>query len=73
MQGCRPLSVSCSSNCTRVAPCPRLHCLPCVQVSEWRAKAEAANKEKEFYYSKLRAIELLCNVPVVAQLPVSVL
>jgi hypothetical protein len=33
--------------------------------------AETAIKEKDFYYSKLRAIELLCNTGGVAGSPVS--
>jgi hypothetical protein len=33
--------------------------------------AETATKEKDFYYSKLRAIELLCNTAGVAGSPVS--
>jgi hypothetical protein len=42
-----------------------------VQVSSWRVSAETATKEKDFYYSKLRAIELLCNTGGVAGSPVS--
>lgn len=42
-----------------------------LQVSSWRVSAETATKEKDFYYSKLRAIELLCNTAGVAGSPVS--
>ncbi|GBF96000.1 hypothetical protein Rsub_08815 [Raphidocelis subcapitata] len=31
------------------------------EVATWRAAAETATKEKDFYWSKLRAIELMCN------------
>jgi hypothetical protein len=33
--------------------------------------ADTASKEKDFYWSKLRAIELLCNTPGVGDAPVS--
>ncbi|WIA17510.1 hypothetical protein OEZ85_014345 [Tetradesmus obliquus] len=41
------------------------------EVSSWRVSAETATKEKDFYYSKLRAIELLCNTAGVAGSPVA--
>ena len=41
-----------------------------LQVATWRAAAETCTKEKDFYYSKLRAIELLCNTTGVAGNPV---
>jgi len=44
-----------------------------LQLSSWRSSAETAAKEKDFYYSKLRAIELLCNTPGIAGSPVSLI
>eukprot|EP00775_Hariotina_reticulata_P003153 gene3153-3430_t len=41
------------------------------EASSWRSSAETAAKEKDFYYSKLRAIELLCNTPGIAGSPVA--
>lgn len=40
------------------------------QVADLRVKAEGAEKEKDFYYQKLRDIELLCQTPVVADIPI---
>eukprot|EP00878_Enallax_costatus_P009224 GHUV01009642.1.p1 GENE.GHUV01009642.1~~GHUV01009642.1.p1 ORF type:complete len:329 (+),score=118.45 GHUV01009642.1:213-1199(+) len=40
------------------------------EVLSWRQSAETATKEKDFYYSKLRSIELLCNTPGIAGQPV---
>ena len=44
---------------------PALGCaaLP-AQVAEWRQRADTTIKEKDFYYSKLRNIELLCQIPL---------
>jgi hypothetical protein len=42
-----------------------------LQVNTWRTTTETCTKEKDFYYSKLRAIELLCNTPGVSGHPVS--
>eukprot|EP00879_Flechtneria_rotunda_P009119 GHRR01009547.1.p1 GENE.GHRR01009547.1~~GHRR01009547.1.p1 ORF type:complete len:298 (+),score=146.71 GHRR01009547.1:491-1384(+) len=41
------------------------------EASSWRSSAETATKEKDFYYSKLRAIELLCNTVGVTGTPVA--
>lgn len=46
---------------------------PCPQVNTWRTATETCTKEKDFYYSKLRAIELLCNTPGVTGNPVRLL
>jgi hypothetical protein len=56
----------------------QFHCIPCLplcrpaclpdqddlsaQLGELRLKSDGLEKEKEFYYSKLRDIELLCQV-----------
>jgi hypothetical protein len=48
-----------------------LLCVLCVQVNTWRTATETCTKEKDFYYSKLRAIELLCNTPGITGNPVS--
>ena len=42
-----------------------------MQLESWRVVADTASKEKDFYWSKLRAIELLCNTPGVGDAPVS--
>lgn len=49
-------------------PCCAAH-LP-AQLQELRLRCDIALKEKDFYYSKLRAIEVLCNTPGVADMPV---
>lgn len=43
---------------------------PAFQVNEWRVRAETYEKEKEFYYQKLRDIELLCQTPVIQDIEV---
>lgn len=40
------------------------------QITELKGKAEALEKEKDFYFSKLRDIELLCQTPVIADIPI---
>lgn len=56
--------VSCVALCRNAVLC----CA--VQVNTWRTATETCTKEKDFYYSKLRAIELLCNTPGVSGHPV---
>ncbi|KXZ45530.1 EBP1/EB1 protein [Gonium pectorale] len=41
-----------------------------LQMEDLRLKADGFEKEKEFYYSKLRDIELLCQTPVIADVPI---
>lgn len=41
------------------------------QLAEMRLRVENAEKERDFYYSKLRDVELLCSTPVVADMPVT--
>jgi len=40
------------------------------QVSELKVKVEATEKEREFYFEKLRDIEVLCQLPAIADLKV---
>ncbi|GLI66924.1 hypothetical protein VaNZ11_010963 [Volvox africanus] len=40
------------------------------QLEDLRLKADGFEKEKEFYYSKLRDVELLCQTPVIADMPI---
>jgi RP/EB family microtubule-associated protein len=41
-----------------------------VQLAEVRATLDMVEKEKQFYYSKLRDVELLCQTPTVNELPI---
>ena len=40
------------------------------QLAELRVRTEGFEKEKDFYYSKLRDIELLCQTPVINEISV---
>lgn len=40
------------------------------QLDSLRLRADGFEKEKEFYYSKLRDVELLCQTPVVVDMPI---
>eukprot|EP00201_Polytomella_parva_P018703 CAMPEP_0175063978 /NCGR_PEP_ID=MMETSP0052_2-20121109/15065_1 /TAXON_ID=51329 ORGANISM="Polytomella parva, Strain SAG 63-3" /NCGR_SAMPLE_ID=MMETSP0052_2 /ASSEMBLY_ACC=CAM_ASM_000194 /LENGTH=263 /DNA_ID=CAMNT_0016330253 /DNA_START=68 /DNA_END=859 /DNA_ORIENTATION=- len=40
------------------------------QLEDLKLKAEGFEKEKEFYYSKLRNIELLCQTPVICDMDI---
>ncbi|KAJ9505337.1 hypothetical protein QJQ45_021836 [Haematococcus lacustris] len=40
------------------------------QLEELRAEVEALKKEKSFYYSKLRDVELLCQTPTICDIPI---
>ncbi|PNW70976.1 hypothetical protein CHLRE_17g741200v5 [Chlamydomonas reinhardtii] len=40
------------------------------QLEDLRLKADGYEKEKDFYYSKLRDVELLCQTPTVCELPI---
>ncbi|GLC46030.1 Microtubule-associated protein RP/EB member 1 [Pleodorina starrii] len=40
------------------------------QLEDLRIKADGFEKEKEFYYSKLRDVELLCQTPVISDVAV---
>jgi hypothetical protein len=62
-------SLTCSPDvCCVIMCCVTLCCA--AQVNTWRTTTETCTKEKDFYYSKLRAIELLCNTPGVSGHPV---
>jgi microtubule-associated protein, RP/EB family len=40
------------------------------QIAELKSKAETFEKEKDFYFSKLRDIELLCQSTTIQDIPV---
>lgn len=40
------------------------------QIADWKLKAENAEKEKEFYYAKLRDVEMLCQTPVIQDIAI---
>lgn len=40
------------------------------QLAEWRIKAETYEKEKDFYFQKLRDIEMLCQTPVIQDIAI---
>jgi microtubule-associated protein, RP/EB family len=42
------------------------------QITELKLKTEAAERERDFYFDKLRDIEILCQAPELADVPVCV-
>ena len=42
-----------------------------LQMTELKLLVDSAEKERDFYFSKLRDVEILCQSPEVEHLPVS--
>ncbi len=54
-----------------MTPKPHLNMpVPAPFLQDLRLKADGFEKEKDFYYSKLRDVELLCQTPVITELPI---
>lgn len=58
-----PAPSSAPSSDTRVAHLTQ-------QLTEWKVKAENYEKEKDFYFAKLRDVEMLCQTPVIQDIPI---
>ena len=44
-----------------------------VQVTELKLKVDNVERERDFYFDKLRDIEILCQMPLLQNIPVSAL
>ena len=44
----------------------------CLQVTELKLKVDNVERERDFYFDKLRDIEILCQMPLLQSIPVSV-
>ena len=42
-----------------------------VQVTELKLKVDNVERERDFYFDKLRDIEILCQMPLLQNIPVS--
>ena len=43
----------------------------CLQVTELKLKVDNVERERDFYFDKLRDIEILCQMPLLQSIPVS--
>ncbi len=46
--------------------------VPCVQVAGLKLKVDNVERERDFYFSKLRDIEILCQRPELQAIPVRI-
>jgi len=46
--------------------------LVCIQVTNLKLSVDHLEKERDFYFAKLRDIEILCQIPEMEDLPVRV-
>ena len=45
-------------------------CYICLQVTELKLKVDNVERERDFYFDKLRDIEILCQMPLLQSIPV---
>jgi RP/EB family microtubule-associated protein len=43
-----------------------------MQVTELKLKVDNVERERDFYFDKLRDIEILCQMPLLQSIPVSI-
>ena len=46
------------------------HDMRCLQVTELKLKVDNVERERDFYFDKLRDIEILCQMPLLQSVPV---
>lgn len=61
---CCQFAVLCVAICDMIASC--------LQVTELKLKVDNVERERDFYFDKLRDIEILCQMPLLQSIPVSV-